>query len=151
MSGLSKGTGKLVFTKVFCCCCLVAQLCHTLWRPHGLQPTRLFCPWDFPWQEYWSGLPFPSPGDLPDPAIKPSSPALQADALPSEPPGKAVLKAVYKINFNNTFILSNISEMSFFQHEINTKVMGIFYFFFSILIINIWCVFFSFSISLATW
>ena len=39
-------------------------------------------------QEYWSGLPFPSPGDLPDPGIKPRSPELQADALPSEPPGK---------------------------------------------------------------
>ena len=39
-------------------------------------------------QEYWGGLPFPSPGDLPDPGIKPGSPALQADALPSEPPGK---------------------------------------------------------------
>ena len=38
-------------------------------------------------QEYWSGLPFPSPGDLPDPGIEPGSPALQADALPSEPPG----------------------------------------------------------------
>ena len=36
-------------------------------------------------QEYWSGLPFPSPGDFPDPGIKPRSPALQADALPSEP------------------------------------------------------------------
>ena len=39
-------------------------------------------------QEYWSGLPFPSPGDLPDPGIKPGSPALQADALTSQPPGK---------------------------------------------------------------
>ena len=39
-------------------------------------------------QGYWSGLPFPSPGDLPDPGIKPRSPALQADALPFEPPGK---------------------------------------------------------------
>ena len=39
-------------------------------------------------QEYWSGLPFPSPGDLPDPGIKPRSPALEADALTSEPPGK---------------------------------------------------------------
>jgi len=36
----------------------------------------------------WSGLPFPSPGDLPDPGIKPRSPTLQADALTSEPPGK---------------------------------------------------------------
>ena len=39
-------------------------------------------------QEYWSGLPFPSPGDLPDPGIKPGSPVLQADSLPFEPPGK---------------------------------------------------------------
>ena len=40
-------------------------------------------------QECWSGLPFPSPGDLPDPGIEPGSPTLQADALPSEPPGEA--------------------------------------------------------------
>ena len=39
-------------------------------------------------QEYWSGLPFPSPGDLPNPGIEPRSPTLQADALTSEPPGK---------------------------------------------------------------
>ena len=51
--------------------------------------------WKIPWtiahqapEEYWSGLPLPSPGDLPDPGIEPRSPALQADALPSEPPGK---------------------------------------------------------------
>ena len=43
-------------------------------------------------QEYWSGLPFPSPGDLPDPEIEPRSPTLQADALTSEPPGKQVMK-----------------------------------------------------------
>ena len=41
----------------------------------------------FPRQEYWKGLPFPSPGDLPDPGIEPKSPALQADSLLSEPPG----------------------------------------------------------------
>ena len=39
-------------------------------------------------QEYWSGLPFPSPGDLPDPRIKPWSPVLKADSLLSEPPEK---------------------------------------------------------------
>ena len=39
-------------------------------------------------QEYWSGLIFPSPEDLPNPGIKPQSPALQEDSLPSEPPGK---------------------------------------------------------------
>ena len=39
-------------------------------------------PMEFSRQEYWSGLSFPSPGDLPDPGIKPASPALQADSLP---------------------------------------------------------------------
>ena len=43
---------------------------------------------EFSRQEYWGELPFPSPGDLPDPGIKPGSPTLQADSLPSEPPGK---------------------------------------------------------------
>ena len=43
---------------------------------------------EFSGQEYWSGLPFPSPGDLPVPGIEPRSPALQADSLLSEPPGK---------------------------------------------------------------
>ena len=52
-------------------------------------------------KEYWSGLPFPSPGDLPDPGIKPGSSTLQADALPSEPPGKPHSHGYcsYKINF----------------------------------------------------
>ena len=42
-------------------------------------------------QEYWSGLPFPSPGDLPDPGIEPRSPASSADALPSEPGNQSFL------------------------------------------------------------
>ena len=46
---------------------------------------------EFSRQEYWSGLPFPSPEDLPNPGIKPTSPARQADSLPSEPPGTASL------------------------------------------------------------
>ena len=63
----------------------------------SLSSVRLFAtPWTiayqappsmgFSRQEYWSGLPLPSPGDLPDPGIEPGSPALEADALPSEPP-----------------------------------------------------------------
>ena len=65
----------------------------------SLSRVRLFAtPWTvahqappsmgFSRQEYWSGLPFPSPGDLPNPGIEPRSPTLQADALTSEPPGK---------------------------------------------------------------
>ena len=45
-------------------------------------------------QGYWRGLPFPSPGDLSDPGIEPRSLALQADCLPSDPPGKPVLSKV---------------------------------------------------------
>ena len=43
---------------------------------------------EFSKQQYWSRLPFPSPGDLPNPEMEPGSPTLQADAFPSEPPGK---------------------------------------------------------------
>ena len=56
----------------------------TLWTVAHQAPLYM----GFSKQEYWSGLPFPSPGDLPDPGIEPRSPALQADALTSEPPGK---------------------------------------------------------------
>ena len=44
---------------------------------------------EFSRQEYWSGLPFPSPGDLPNPGIEPGSPTLQADSLPPKPPGES--------------------------------------------------------------
>ena len=47
-------------------------------------------------QEYWSGLPFPSPGDLPNPGIEPKSPTLQADTLPSEPLGTLRIYSSYK-------------------------------------------------------
>ena len=62
---------------------LVAKLCPTLatpWTVVRQAPLSM----EFSRQEYWSGLPFPSPGDLPDPAIKPGSPALQAGSLLTE-------------------------------------------------------------------
>ena len=49
----------------------------------------------FPRQEYWSGGPFPSPGDLPDPGIEPGSLASQVDPLPSEPPGKPKVSVIH--------------------------------------------------------
>ena len=77
---------------------------HTPWsgkwsEVKSLSRVRLFAtPWTvayqapqsmgFSRQEYWSGVPFPSPGDLPNSGIEPGSPTLEADALPSEPPGK---------------------------------------------------------------
>ena len=60
------------------------QLFETPWTVGRQGPL----PMGFSRQEYWSGLPFPSPEDLHDPGIEPGSPALQADSLPSEPRGK---------------------------------------------------------------
>ena len=63
-------------------------------------------------QEYWSGLPFPSPGDLPDPGIEPGSPAFQADALTSEPPGKPCCKQPFLFMFGkSSCILQKPKEM----------------------------------------
>ena len=62
------------------------QLFETLWTV-AYQASRSM---GFSRQGHQSGLPFPSPSDLPDPGIGPMSPALQTDALPSEPPGKPV-------------------------------------------------------------
>ena len=69
------------------------KLCvHTQSHPTLCQTVALQAPLSmkFPRQEYWSRLPFPSLKDLPDPGIEPASPALQADSLLSEPPGKSV-------------------------------------------------------------
>ena len=49
---------------------------------------QALCPWGFSRQEYWSGLPFPSPGDLPKPGIEPASPAVAGGFFTTEPPGK---------------------------------------------------------------
>ena len=84
-----------------------------------LSHVRLFAiPWtvayqapssmEFSRQEYWSGLPFPSPGDLPDPGIKFRSPVLQADALPSEPPRKPIYSPLGCKNSDTTERLSLI-------------------------------------------
>ena len=74
--------------RLYCMWCIS----HLLLFSHSIMPTSLRPPWTvalqaplsmgFSRQEYWSGLPFPSPGDLPDPGIKPVSPALQTDSLP---------------------------------------------------------------------
>ena len=68
-------------------CCLVAKLFPTRLQPQGLahqDPLSM----GFPRQEYWSGLTFPSPGDILDPGIKLASPALAGGFFTAEPPGK---------------------------------------------------------------
>ena len=65
------------------------QLFATPWTVAYEAPQSI----EFSRQEYWSGLPFPSPGDFPNPGIEPRSPTLQTDALPSEPP--SLLHSLY--------------------------------------------------------
>ena len=68
----------------------VTQSCLTLcdlWTVVNQAPPSM----GFSRQEYWSGLPLPSPGDLPDPGIEPGPPTLQTDSLPSEPPGNPAI------------------------------------------------------------
>ena len=78
------------FTSIYCCCCLVAKSCQTLCNPmncsmpgfsvHGILQPRIL-----------SGLTFPSPGDLPNPGIKPMSPALAGRVFTAEPTGKPLV------------------------------------------------------------
>ena len=63
---------------------------------------------DSPGKNYWGGLPFPSPGDLPNPGIEPGSPTLQADALSYEPPGKTQLS--YEGSLNSDCIIHEMVE-----------------------------------------
>ena len=84
------------------------RLFVTLWTvAHQSSPSM-----GFSRQEYWGGLPFPSPGDLSDRGVKPRSPALQADALTSEPPGKNtgvgcyfLLQGIFLTQGSNPYIL----------------------------------------------
>ena len=72
-------------TVEYCICASVAQSCPALCDPMDSHQASLLMEFSRP--EYWRGLPFSSLGDLPDPRVKPGSPALQVDSLPYEPPG----------------------------------------------------------------
>ena len=75
-----------------CVCVLRCFSCvwvfETLWTVTRQAPLSM----GFSRQEYWSEAPFPSPGNLPDPRVKPRSPQFQEDSLPSEPPGKPMIQ-----------------------------------------------------------
>ena len=81
------------------------QLFATPWTVAHQAPPSV----EFSRQEYWSGLSFPSPGDLPDLGIEPRSPTLKADALPSEPPGKSIY-----IHIHSFSLLSGIPVYDYF-------------------------------------
>ena len=99
--GLTTGSpeGRYVcsYTRVLCC----AESHSHVW---------LFVSLGFSRKEYWSGLPCPLPGDLPDPGIEPRSPILQADSLPSEPPGKLKNTGVGSWSFLQGNILTQESN-----------------------------------------
>ena len=91
----------------FQCCAVLSHLVlSNSLQPHGLQLARLLWPWGFSRQEYWSGLPCPPPGDHPNPRIESRSPALQADSLPSEPPGNPKSTGVSSLSFSRGSSLS---------------------------------------------
>ena len=112
-------TGVLFFRTLLWHACIVPRVNKNQAGPtfndnlvwvKSLSRVRLFAtPWTvayqaspsmgFSRQKYWSGLPFPSPGDLPDPGIEPGSPALEADALTSEPPGKPIKWVKIELSF----------------------------------------------------
>ena len=71
-----------------CCAVFSRSVMFNSLQPHVLKPARPLCPWGFSRKEYWTRLPCPPLGDLPNPGIEPRSPTLQVDSLPSEPPGK---------------------------------------------------------------
>ena len=75
----------------------VPQSCHTLCDGMDYIACQAPLSMEFSRQEYWSGKPFPSPWDLPNPGFKPRSPALQAVSLLSEPPGKPVSTGVGRL------------------------------------------------------
>ena len=92
-------TNALIFT--ICCCCLVTKSYLTFLRPPRTVVHQASLTMGFPRQEYWSGLPFPSPGDIRDPGIKPAaptaSPALQEDSLLLSHQVSSIYSLVYKI------------------------------------------------------
>ena len=82
-----------IFDNLKLCCCLVGKLCPTLFVNCSLPSASVH---GIPRQEYWSGLPFPSPGDLPNPGVEPvsrASPALSGGFFTTEPPGKPKLES----------------------------------------------------------
>ena len=87
---LSKGLHFLFFKRIESESVILSVMSESL-QPHV--PLSM----EFPRQEYWSGLPLLSLGDLPDPGIKPGSPALPADSLPAEPPGKSFLRELHEL------------------------------------------------------
>ena len=94
------------------------QLYATPWAVAYQAPPSM----GFSRQEYWRGLPFPSPGDLPNPGIEAWSPALEADALPPEPPGKPGRLQILQLTL--LLVTTNITHEFNFSLKVETKRTG---------------------------
>ena len=103
-------------------CMLVAQSCQSLcdpWTVAHQAPLSM----EFSRQEYWSGLPIPSPRDLPHPGIKPGSPALLADSLPSEPPRKPHATLYLLVNLIVDLEFISLTALLLFE-DTNRSISG---------------------------
>ena len=104
---------------------LVAKSCPTLETPWTVA-CQATLSMGFPRQEYWSGLPFYSPGDLPNPGIKPTSPSLEGRFFIAKLPGKPytevyhyyVFKSMFKIKSNNSNTVIDTKEISWNENII---------------------------------
>ena len=108
---------KIVFTLYFKLCYLVSKSGPTLLPPHGLQPFRLLCPWDFS-AKVWNELPLPSLGDLPQLGIKPASRALGGRFSTTEPPGKPHILN-YRKELQKKYIAFQFVTEHYFDHTEN--------------------------------
>ena len=107
LTDVSQGPMKALATQMLACACSVAKQCPnfvTPWTIAHQAPLSMA----FPRQEYWSGLPFPSAGDLPDPVIEPESPTLPGMFFTPEPSGKPATQVVpnkYAVNYQKNMAL----------------------------------------------
>ena len=99
-------TPMYMYTHIYCCGCLVTKSCPTLVTPWFIAHQAPL-PMGFPREEYWSGLPFPSPGDLPSPGIEPASPELASGFFTTEPPGKPIYIHMYACASVNCLVVSD--------------------------------------------
>ena len=93
-------------TPILCCAQWFSdvRLFATPWIAASQAPLSM----GFSRPEYWSGLPCPSPGDLPNTGIKPRSPALQDDSLPAEPPGKPIMNSYHYEQCHNDCLCPSV-------------------------------------------
>ena len=94
-----------------CICVCVSPVTYDSLQPDGLWPARLLLSMKFSWQEYWNGLPFPSPGDLPDAGIESGSLALQTDSFHLSHQGSPI----HTYTYTHTYIYKAIYILRLFS------------------------------------